>query len=215
LNACIRSLPLAVPHRCTSKLNSRITVFVHRCRLVASALSVILLSLFPTFAQRPAIAAISSYTTQVDKFIGHHRGRVFANAVTEDEQDNWREFKGVGELERSETAYDERANVWLKSKNPVAARFALTSPSGDWIHYLYYYFRADGTLAKIQSRLNTFHGNVTVIRDKFYDAEGKLLRTTTRYLDLHSQKPIRPRDFMDDEIPVYQRTQDLPFYKLL
>lgn len=192
-----------------------ITVLLRRSMLLASAPAVILFASFSISAQPTAIAAISSYTTQVDRFIGHHQGRIFANAVTEDEQDHWREFKGVGELQRSETLYPEQAHVWLKRKNPVAVRFALTSLSGDWIHYLYYYFREDGTLAKLQSRLNTFHGNVTVIRNKFYDAEGKLLRTTTRYFDLHSQKPIRPRDFMDDEIPVYLRVQDLPFFKLL
>jgi hypothetical protein len=29
------------------------------------------------------------------------------------------------------------------------------SPSGDWAHFIMYYFREDGTLAKIQSQLNT------------------------------------------------------------
>jgi hypothetical protein len=81
-----------------------------------------------------------------------------------------------------------------------------------------YYFREDGTLAKIHSQLNTFAsaiGGISVVRDKFCDASGKVLHTTTRYLDLQSQKPRKRSDFMDQPIAVYKAVGELPFAKLL
>lgn len=167
-------------------------------------------------AQKPTLVSINSYVRQVDQFIKRHPRRVFANASeAEDEADHWREFKTVAEVESGETTFDETAYVWEKTGKLVAANFTFTSQSGDWAHYVTCYFREDGTLAKIHAQLNTFHGNLSVIREKFYDGRGKLLHTSARYLDLKSQKPTRSRDFMDQEIPLYLRARDLPFYKLL
>jgi hypothetical protein len=180
--------------------------------------AVFLVSLFSyarVSAQKPTAASINSYVDQVNRFVRSHRGRIFANTASEDsEQDNWREFKSVAQLKKSESAF-EQAHVWLRAKSPVTARFALTSPSGDWFQYVYYYFREDGSLAKIQSELNTFHGNLTVITNRIYDVDGKLLQVRTKYLDLKSHKPTRSRDFMDQEIPLYVKARDLPFYNLL
>ncbi len=81
-----------------------------------------------------------------------------------------------------------------------------------------YYFRKDGTLAKIHAQLNTFSasdGGMSVVRDKFYAAGGRLLHTSTRYLDLKSQKPRKRGDFMDQPIPDYHTVRNLPFTKLL
>lgn len=167
-------------------------------------------------AQKAALASINSYAQQIDQYIKRHPKRIFANVVSEtDEADHWREFKTVAKLENSETAFDESAHVWQKAGKVVAVQFTFSSQSGDWVQYVNYYFRADGTLAKLHSRLNTFHGNLSVIRDKFYDAGGRLLQTSTRYLDLKSQKPTKSRDFMDAEIPLYLKARELPFYKLL
>lgn len=167
-------------------------------------------------AQRPNLVSIDSYAQQIDRYVKRHPKRIFANVVSEtDEADHWREFKTVAKLENSETMFDERAQVWQKAGKVVAVQFTFSSQSGDWVHYVNYYFRADGTIAKIHARLNTFHGNLSVIRDKFYDAGGRLLQTSTRYLDLNSQKPTKSRDFMDAEIPLYLKARELPFYKLL
>jgi hypothetical protein len=167
-------------------------------------------------AQKPALVSINSYANQVDRFSKRNPKRVFANVTKpENEADNWREFKTAAELENGEATFDESAFVWQKMGKVVAANFTFTSQSGDWAQYVNYYFREDGTLAKIHQRLNTFYGNLSVIREKFYDTRGRLLRTSTRYLNLRSQKPAKSRDFMDEPIPLYLRTRDLPFYKLL
>jgi hypothetical protein len=168
-------------------------------------------------AQGQTLASINSYATQIDRFIKRHPKRIFANEASEMENgpDRWREFKTAAEVEGGEATFDESAYVWQKSGKVVAANFTFTSQSGDWAQYVNYYFREDGTLARIQVHLNTFYGNLSVIREKFYDGRGRLLHTSTRYLNLHSRKPTKSRDFMDQPVPLYLKARDLPFYKLL
>jgi hypothetical protein len=190
--------------------------FQHFFLILAVALAASAMCSTQVAAQRPAVVSINSFANEVDRFIKHHPKRIFANASeAEDEADNWREFKTAAEVENGETAFDESAYVWQKTGKVVAASFTFTSQSGDWAQYVNYYFREDGTLAKIRVHLNTFHGNLSVIREKFYDGSGKLLRTSTRYLNLRSQKPTKSRDFMDEPIPLYLKARDLPFFKLL
>jgi len=164
-------------------------------------------------------AAITVYAKSLDQYTKHNPGhrRLFGNAAElEDEQDKWRSFKTAKQLDQANLY--ESAYVWLKDGKVVTARFNFTSPSGDWSHYVNYYFRADGTLAKIHAQLNTFasaKGGVSVIREKFYDTSGKLLHESTRYLDLKTQRPGKRIDFMDQPIPVYKTVRDAPFAKLL
>ena len=163
------------------------------------------------------VSAIDAYGKQIDSFIKHNpkRHRIFSN-MSDNDTERWREFRSQRQLDKAkEGNIDETAFVWSKSGSVVGANFTFQSGSGDWAQYVMYYFRADGSLAKIQAQLNTFHGNVSVARDKSYSRSGKVLREITRYLDLKTQKPIKPADFMDEEIPVYQNVRKLPFFKLL
>jgi hypothetical protein len=164
----------------------------------------------------PTLVSIDSYAKQVDRFIKRNgkTRRTFGNVGNE--QDHWKEFKGKpakGEVDPDDL--DEVAHVWVRSGKVVAVGFTFQSGSRDWAHFVTYYFREDGTLAKIHAQLNTFYGNISVVRNKFYNLSGKLLRTSTRYLDLQSQKPRKRGDFMDEPIPVYIGVHDLPFSKLL
>jgi len=185
--------------------------------LIAVALLANALRSTQVAAQRPTLVSINSYAKRVDQFVKCHPQRVFANLMSEkkSEPDRWREFKSAGELESAEATLDESAYAWQKAGKVVAANFTLTSQSGDWVQYIIYYFREDGTLAKIHAQLNTFYGNLSVIREKFYDAGGRLLHRSSKYLDLHSQRPTKSRDFVDKPVPLYLRTRDLPFYKFL
>ncbi len=163
------------------------------------------------------VSAIDTYAKKIDLFIkrNKNRQRIFAN-VSNDNADRWREFKNESERDKlnDEKNLSETALVWSKSRKVMGANFTFQSGSGDWVQYVMYYFRDDGSLAKIQAQLNTFHGNIGVARDKYYSRSGRLLSTKTRYLDLESQKPIRHRpDFMDQEIPLYQSVRRLPFFK--
>jgi hypothetical protein len=164
--------------------------------------------------QKPTRAAINLYAKQVDLFSKRHHKRSFANVGSD--TDNWREFKTAAALNRAAAApFPESALVWLKAGQVIAANFTFTSESGDWAQYVTYYFRQNGKLAKIQARLNTFNGNLSVVREKFYDDNGKLLDESTTFLDLASRKPAPARDFADEPIPTYLNARDLPFNKLL
>ena len=169
--------------------------------------------------QKAEVSAITSYARSVEQFTKRNprKKRMFGNvAGEEDKLDKWREFKSAKQLE--DENLDESAYVWLKDGKTVVAYFSFTSQSGDWYHYVSYYFRADETLAKIHSQLNTFYsagGGVSVVREKFYSSGGKPLHTSIRYLDLKSQKQSRREDFEDRPIPVYKTVRALPFFKLL
>lgn len=169
--------------------------------------------------QKTELAAIGSYAKSIDQFTKRNakKRRIFGIVPgEEDKGDKWAEFKYVRQAVQANL--DDSVYVWLKDGQVVAAEFSFTSSSGDWYHYVNYYFRADGTLAKIHAQLNTFSGpdgGISVIRDKFYGSGGKLLHTATRYLDLKSQQPRKRGDFMDEPIPDYKTVRDLPFLKLL
>jgi hypothetical protein len=169
--------------------------------------------------QKTGLAAIGSYAKSIDQFTKRNakKRRIFGIVPgEEDKGDKWAEFKYVRQAVQANL--DDSVYVWLKDGQVVAAEFSFTSSSGDWYHYVNYYFRADGTLAKIHAQLNTFSGpdgGISVVRDKFYSSGGKLLHTATRYLDLKSQQPRKRGDSMDEPIPDYKTVRDLPFYKLL
>jgi hypothetical protein len=157
-----------------------------------------------------AIAEIDTYTKQIDRFIkSKTRSRLFADVSTS-EKSRWREVRA----KQAEDLY-EKAETWTREGKIVAATFALSSPSGDWVHFITYYFRADGSLAKIEAQLNTFYGNVSVLRDRYYDVNRKQLKATERYLDLETRKPVKRPDFMVNKIPMYSRVSTLPFGRLL
>ena len=161
------------------------------------------------------VASINAYVKQVDRFIkiNETRKRIFGEVG--DEEDSWREFKGDAAKSETPEDLDQFAYVWTRSRKIVAAGFTFQSGSRDWAHFVTYYFRADGTLAKIHSRLNTFYGNTSAIRDKYYGANGKLLRTTARYLDMDTGKPNKHPNFQEERLPVYLSVRKLPFFKLL
>jgi hypothetical protein len=173
-------------------------------------------------AQNPAgIAAIEAYVRQMDAHVRRERrrGRLFGDTsdyTGQNARPGWQEFRSKRALERAEVY--SAATVWTNGAgSPVVAEFSLSSPSGDWAQYNTYYYRDDGTLAKLYSELRTFMGDVIVIRDRFFDSKGKLLQEKTRYLDLQTRRPkkVAADSFQDMPIEAYPRTSDLPFYALL
>jgi len=174
-------------------------------------------------AQNPtdSIASIEAYSKQLDAYTKRNAraGRLFGDArayETGDEPARWQEFKTKRALQRAEVY--SAATAWTGSTGePVVVNVDLTSPSGDWAQYNNYYYRSDGTLARLRAELRTFMGDVIIIRDRFYDSKGKLLQEKTRFLDLQTRKPkkIKEGDFMDIPPEVYAKTSALPFYALL
>jgi len=166
--------------------------------------------------QASELVSIRAYARQVDRFVklNQKRKRVFGDVG--DNEDNWREFKGkVAKGETDPEDLDQVAYLWARNGKVVAAGFTFQSESRDWYHFVTYYFREDGTLAKIHSRLNTFYGSVTAIRDQYYGSNGRVLKSTAKFLDIQTQKPKKKPNFQDEPTPVYLNVRKLPFSKLL
>lgn len=113
-------------------------------------------------------------------------------------------------------SWDESAYIWRKNGKVVIVNFTFTSESGDWAHYIYHRFREDGTLAKVEADLRTFYGRMSVVRNFYFDKNGRLLRKTTQYRDIGTAKPKKPKeDFIDNEVHIFKKVSKLPFAHLL
>ena len=167
------------------------------------------------------VSSISRYAASVDRFTNNKANRrIFADvsSATEEGPDEWKEFRNEKERTKAETGdnMNQIAFVWTRTGKVVAANITFTSPSGDWAHLINYYYREDGSVAKIRAQLNTFYGDLSIVREKLFDSNGKVLRSTTRYLDLQTRKPkAKPADFFDQPVPMYKKVSELPFSKLL
>ena len=169
--------------------------------------------------RKAEIAEINSYVAGVDRFTRRNpkARRIFADVATADDNDaRWREFKTKREFDKFEGNPDESAYAWTRADKVIAATFTFTSQSGDWAHIVTYYFREDGTLAKIAAQLNTFYGDVSVVRNQYFNNAGVRISSSERILDLKTQKPVKkPADYFDQPVTVFKKVTDLPFYKLL
>lgn len=163
------------------------------------------------------VVAINTYTKEVDKYVKTQKQpRIFAEVLPETEggPTKWQAFKTEKALEDAATV--TTAQLWNRGGKIVRADFMFTSQSGDWAHFITYYFRDDGSLAKLEGQLNTFYGDISIVRDQYFNAGGKLLHSTKKFLDLQTQKPKKkPRDFYDNPVTLFRRTSNFPFHKLL
>lgn len=167
------------------------------------------------------VAEIETYVKDLEQYIkaNEKSARIFADvaSATEAGPDQWREFKTEQEREKAGTGDNlaQNAFLWSRDGKVSAASFTFQSPSGDWVHYVMYYYRPDGTLAKSESTLNTFHGEITVIRQDYYNSKGILLKGTTHCKDLKTQKSKPCGQYQEQPIPSFMSVNKLPFYSLL
>ena len=188
--------------------------------LLVPCLLVLLAVQVPAEAQTPKaqLAEINSYVADLKRFTNRNTRdrRIFADAGPEENQPRWREFKTKREFDKFEGNPDESAFVWTRAGKVVAAGFTFTSQSGDWAHMVTYYFRDDGSLAKLEAQLNTFYGDVSVVRNQYFNNAGVRISSSERILDLETQKPAKkPTDYFDQPVTVFKKVSELPFYKLL
>jgi hypothetical protein len=161
------------------------------------------------------IKQINSYVKGLNAFIEKNQKRheTFAD-ISQTEKPKWRRFKSEKALDK--IMINEAAYVWRRRGRLVAADFTLSSESGDWAHYVNYRYRHDGTLAKIEADLRTFYGNISVVRNLYFDIKGRLLRKTTQFRDLQSNQPVKPNEnFIDEKFEIFKTTAKLPFAFLL
>jgi hypothetical protein len=168
------------------------------------------------------ISSIEAYCKQLDQFVKNNPDsfRIFANIGSglQGRKDIWREFKTDEERNNADNGenLNDNVRVWLKSGSIIIADCLFQSPSRDWTLYVTYYFREDGSLAKLHSVLNTFYGHISAIRDRYYSPSGNLLRSSAQYFDLGTKKRKKPgKDFQDEHIPEYLNSKNLPCSDLL
>ncbi len=198
-------------------------LFRHPSTQIFNALCLLLLVAVqgPAKAQtrNTQLAEINSYVADVKRFTNRNTKarRIFADVAGEnDDKPKWREFKAQREFDKFEGNPDESAYAWTRTGKLIAAAFTFTSQSGDWAHLITYYFREDGSLAKLEAQLNTFYGDVSIVRVQYFDKAGVRISSSRKFLDLKTQKPKKPgSDYMDQDVTVFRRVDELPFYKLL
>lgn len=167
------------------------------------------------------VAEIETYVKDLDAYVKRNEksARIFADTSSgmTDDKAKWQEFKTEQEREATDTGenLNQNAYVWTSGGKIIGANFTLQSPSRDWVHYVMYYFRGDGTLAKSESTLNTFQGDITVIRQDYYNSKGILLKGTTHCKDLKTQRSKPCGEYQEQPIPSYKNIRQLPFYSLL
>ena len=175
--------------------------------------------------KKAEIRQIDKYCKSVNKLFERSNSAhlVFAD-VSQDRKTKWRQFKSEQALEnfREKTETYSIAYNWLKNRKIVRSNFTLFSESGDWVQYVYHYFRPDGTIARVESELRTFYGDMTVTQIFYFDGKGRSLKKTLRYADLQNKKLVKPNEEFNDshsdylkEVNYFKKTTNLPFSHLL
>lgn len=183
-----------------------------------------LVFLFPAliFAQSDKaqeIKQIDSYIKKLTVFVEKNPKvlEIYAD-VSQTDKPKWKKFRSENALEKfreNNEVYDI-AYVWRKSGKVIAANFTFSSASGDWAHFIFYRFRENGSLAKVEADLRTFYGRMSVSRNFYFDDNGKLLRKTAQYRDISTDKLKKPgEDFIDREVYIFKKVSKLPFAHLL
>jgi hypothetical protein len=182
-------------------------------------------SVFAQTKNTSAVTQIESYARSIDKITNRRKEPDLVIADVSDyetEKPEWRKFRSTKELDafRETTETYTVAHNWKTNGKIVSSVFTFFSPSGDWAQCVTHYFRPNGTAAKVNTEMRTFNGDYIIIREKYFDASGKLLKQTAKYLDLATKKPKKPTAEMLDEnsdffkAEYYKKVSSLPFYSL-
>jgi hypothetical protein len=182
------------------------------------------------FAQADKAAAtaevknIDAYTKKIDAFVKRNKAPqlVFADTASQTStRSRWRRFASEKALDtfRAKSETYEIAYCWKQTGNIVEVSTTLFSGSGDWVNYVYHYFRADGSLAKVESDFRSFYGDLIVEQEVYYGANGKQLKKNVHYRDLKTRK-FKKVDPKSDPISLskfdtYKTVKKLPFAHLL
>lgn len=162
----------------------------------------------------PRIVAVEKYTDELDSYarLNPQARRFFIN-TSETQPGTWQEVTGEKEIENKASAV-----VWMKKDKAVIA--LLTSQAMESSQKVTYYFRENGTLAKIHSEMFIKAGNMEAIRDRSYDPKtfAILIRDFSRCFNFETSqvKPCGEAATIEAKaIPVYMKTTELPFYAQL
>lgn len=178
-----------------------------------------------SLGQSAAVKTIDSYAATITALTKKRTSPklVFADVsdVGTEQPSKYQKFASENALEKFRDKSDvySIAYAWKKAGKVVATNFTLSSPSGDWVKYGNHVFRADGTLAMVESDYRTFMGEFVVIRKRYFDTKGKEIHKTTKIQDLKTNKPKKALDGVmgddPDEVDYYLTTAALPFADIL
>jgi hypothetical protein len=187
--------------------------------IVALSVTFLFSGLAPAQGKKAEIKQIDMYRKEINAFSAKYKNPNLIVAEVSDATTEgpavWKKFKSKKSVE--EVQFNQAVYIWKKNNKIVQANFTVTTPSGDWMQFVNHYFREDGTLAKVEERLNTFYGNVTVKRSYYFDRRGTLLQKTAKYYDLNTQQPKKSSEvnFTDEKAEIFKKLSKLPFVFLL
>ena len=175
---------------------------------------------------RPSeVAAIDAYCKKLEAFKNSKRNRVRILGAGADETDvpKWKEFKSRRAREEAlNSILDNVADVWMNNGKLMIAELNFETNSGDWSKFVQYYFRDDGTLAKMRATFAGFmvfseHGGGRIVQERIYSSTGKLLQKRLDCFELEKKnRRIKcSGDYSNYDGTYYRRAQNLPFYGLL
>ena len=160
---------------------------------------------------------IENYCKKIDRFIKANQksSRVFVSTSPNAENpENWREYNTQAKHPGDDP--NTTASVWLSHGKIVGVSFSSQNESRDQAQNAMYYYREDGTLARISSQLNVLKGEITFIREQFYDRKGLLIRGSTKSCSLKTGRESKiEKRFSPEPLAVYLTTDRLPFYQAL
>jgi hypothetical protein len=187
------------------------------------------------YGKRADVNAIEIYSKTLARYLKSHPllMRFYVDAPPEGNADSskvgkkdWYKVKNENQMLEAERGYATRSIVVaVKDREVVYAR--LGEPQEHSRHDNEYFFRTDGTLAKISS---DYYGNIEEIhiaRESFYDARGRLLRSTAHCFNIMTtsrgskerpascDKSEMREEFGKYILSVYAKNTDLPGYDIL
>lgn len=196
-----------------------------RYPIVASILASLALS-SGAAAQSAAsqVKSINTFCKQIDAVQKRRKAPELVYANTADinsPKARWRKFtseRALDKFRENNETYDIAYN-WRSGGRLIASNFTRSSPSGDWVNYVNHCFRADGTVARVETGYRTFLGDFKVVRKRYFNASGRQISSSIKYLDLQSGKPKDKGDgVMGDKESgeaYYKSVKKLPFARLL
>ena len=188
--------------------------------------------------QVTGVVAIEAYCKELDSYQKRspNQARWFGDVAPWDQSGTrlnapavqWKEFKSrkARESAASDNNLFDVADLWMRDGKVVIAEYGSSSPSGDWSQSVTYYFRDDGTLAKMRSvyagfNLNPFANleefGARLVQTRIYDASGKRLQKRLQCFELNEKRRQRKcsGDYSRYEGKVYRTVQSMPVYRLL
>jgi len=181
------------------------------------------------------VASIEAYSRTLDRYFKSHprATRYYVDALPEGtaggsagDGKDWHKVRNQTAMLEAEREYATRS-IAVSEKDGVIVYADIGQPREHSRRDDGYYFRNDGTLAKIASDYYANIAGVHITRDYFYGAGGRLLRETTQCFQIITtpKRTLEKRascgraemkeELSDYHVPVYTRNTELPGHLFL